>query len=229
MVEVRRVYVDSCCFIDMVKIKIGKVLSTERERDVWFLKRLLEANRDKEVEIYTSTLTIAECCHVGDADISEAVKGAFSQLLTSGQYVRLVQTTPFIAEDARDLRWKHGIALRGADAIHVASALDRRCEELLTTNGRLSRLSGHETRLGQLGLVARAGRDTSCLPEKYRQLEFDDEKNTKPPVAQSKAFVDAARELGCDESEESFNANLKKVASHKPEAAEPKAAKKPRK
>ena len=34
---------------------------------------------------------------------------------------------------------------------------------------------------------------------------------------QAKAFIDAARALGCDESEEAFNANLKKVASHKPD------------
>jgi hypothetical protein len=32
---------------------------------------------------------------------------------------------------------------------------------------------------------------------------------------QSEKFSTAARELGCDESEEKFNANLKKVAAHK--------------
>jgi len=52
-------------------------------------------------------------------------------------------------------------------------------------------------------------------------------KNTKP-TAQSKAFVDAARELGCDESEEAFNATLKKVASRKPSAT-PKETSKPKK
>lgn len=159
----------------MVKTKIGKTLSTEKENDVWFLKRLLEAHRDREVEIYTSTLTIAECCHAGDGDISEPVKNAFSQILTSGQYVRLVETTPFIGEDARDLRWKHGLALKGADAIHVASALDRKCEELLTSDSRLSRLSLHETSLAKLGLKIKPGRETLCLPEKYRQLRLADE------------------------------------------------------
>jgi len=34
MVDVRHVYIDACCFIDMVKTKIGKTLSTERELDV---------------------------------------------------------------------------------------------------------------------------------------------------------------------------------------------------
>jgi predicted nucleic acid-binding protein len=176
MAEVRKIYMDSCCFIDMVKTKIGKTLSADRELDVWHLKRLLEANRDKEIEIYTSTITIAECSHAGDGDISEIVRNTFSLLLMSGQYVRLVQPTPFIAEDARDLRWKHGIALRGADAIHVASALDRKCEEMLTSDGRLERLNKSVTILTKLGLNIRAGRNTDCLPHKYRQLGFDDEK-----------------------------------------------------
>jgi hypothetical protein len=34
----------------------------------------------------------------------------------------------------------------------------------------------------------------------------------------SKSFEDAARALECDESEERFDAALKKVATHKPEA-----------
>jgi hypothetical protein len=114
----RKSYLDACCFIDMVRTKIGKILTKDRETDVWFLKRLLEANRDGEVEIYTSTLTIAECSHGGDGDISPTVKSELNRLLMSGQYVRLVQMTPFIAVDARDLRWNHGIALKGADSIH---------------------------------------------------------------------------------------------------------------
>ncbi len=170
MVEFRRLYIDACAFIDMVKTSIGKTLATDREQDVWHMKKLLEASRDKEIEIFTSTLTIAECTHIGDTDISEAVKNAFSTILMSGQYVKLVQTTPFIGEDARDLRWKHGIALKGADSIHVASALDRKCEELLTTNGRLLRLTTHADKLAKLGLRIGSGRATLCLPDKYRQL-----------------------------------------------------------
>jgi PIN domain len=161
----------------MVKVAVGKQVATDRERDVWHLKKLLEANRDREVEIFTSALTIAECIHIGDPDISDSVKSAFSSILTSGQYVRLIQATPFIGEDARDLRWKHGIALKGADGIHVASALDRKCEELLTTNGRLQRLGDHADRLMTFGLRVGAGRTTQCLPDKYRQLGLvDDEK-----------------------------------------------------
>ena len=176
MSDARKVYADACCFIDMVKTQIGKTLVKDRELDVWHIKRLLEAHRDKEIEIYTSTLSIAECSHGGDGDISATVKSEFTRLLMSGQYVRLVQLTPFIAVDARDLRWVHDLALRGADAIYVASALAMKCEEFLSSNGRLTRLSQHDAALARLGLHVRNGRDTQCLPEKYRQLTLAEEK-----------------------------------------------------
>ena len=43
----------------------------------------------------------------------------------------------------------------------------------------------------------------------------------KSPEAQSEAFIKAARELGCDESEERFDEVLKKVARHKPAETKP--------
>jgi predicted nucleic acid-binding protein len=179
MADERRVYVETCCFIDLVKVKLGKPTEADRETDVWFLKRLLEANRDGEVHLFTSTLTIAECRHVGDNDISEEVKSQFNRLLMSGQYVRLVQMTPFIASDARDLHWVHGITgIRGADAIHIASAIDRKCEEFLTANGRLERLGKQAGPLARFGLYARRGKDTICLPTKYRQMKFEDEETS---------------------------------------------------
>jgi predicted nucleic acid-binding protein len=176
MSDVSKAYIDACCFIDMVKTKVGKTLVEDREHDVWHLKRLLEAHRDKEIEIYTSTLTIAECSHAGDKDISPTVKSEFDRMLMSGQYVRLVQMTPFIAVDARNLRWVHGMAIRGADSIHVASALAMKCDEFLSSDGRLARLGLLGTSLARLGLQVRNGRETQCLPEKYRQLTLADER-----------------------------------------------------
>jgi hypothetical protein len=41
-------------------------------------------------------------------------------------------------------------------------------------------------------------------------------KKTTPHSEQSKAFIDAARELGCDENPARFEEKLKKVAAHKP-------------
>jgi predicted nucleic acid-binding protein len=173
MADLCRSYIDSCCYIDMVKTEVGKALLEPRERNVWFLKRLLEAHRDREVDPFTSTLTIAECSHGGDGDISKTVKSAFTRLLMSGQYVKLVQLTPFIAVDARDLRWNHGLTLRGADAVHVASALAMKCVEFLTSDSRFDRLNQLSGALSKIGLAVRNGRDTTCLPSKYRQEKLE--------------------------------------------------------
>jgi PIN domain len=178
MTEQRRSYVDSCCFIDAVKTSVGLHLETGRQEDVWFLKRLLEAHRDGEVQLFTSTMTIAECSHVGEQPITDKVKSEFSRLLASGQYVRLVQATPFIAQDARDLRWNHDILLSGLDTIHVASAIAMRCEEFLSSNGKLTRIEAQASKIARLGLYGKRAKDTACLPAKYRQLRLDDEQTS---------------------------------------------------
>lgn len=177
MADLPRIYVDACCFIDMVKTEVGAKIESDREIDVWHLKRILEANRDNEVEVYTSTLSIAECQHVGEEDVSDAVKQRFSGLLMSGQYVRLVELTPFIAQDARDLRWTRNIALKGADSVHVSSALDRRCGEFLTSNGRFEKVDRYSGALSKIGLHVRRGKETQLLPSKYRQLNLEDRNN----------------------------------------------------
>lgn len=171
MADLRRVYVDTCSFVDLVK---GGG-AADKENDIWHLKRLMEAHRDGEVLLFTSTLTIAECRHAGASPPPEAVKSQFTRLLMSGQYVRLVQMTPFIAQDARDLSWAHGINLRGADSIHVASAIESKCEELLTSDRRMGRVGQHADTLARFGLVCREARDTQCLPQRYRQQDILDE------------------------------------------------------
>lgn len=115
MADKPAIYLDTCCFIDMVKGAIGQVLPTDRSDDVWFLKQLTQACRDGEIDVYTSVISIAECTHAG-GDMSAKVRTTFKSLLMSGQYVKLVQPTPFIATDARDLRWRHGVSLRGRNA-----------------------------------------------------------------------------------------------------------------
>ena len=154
----------------------------------------------------------------------DEVKQSFNSLLLSGQYVKLVQISPFIGEDARSLRWKHSILLKPADAVHVATALERKCEEFLTTNGRLARLSQVGKGLEKLGLRVCAGRDTSCLADSYRQIEMLDKKDNPSLQAQRRAFIETAHALGCDEDKERFEATLGKIATHKPEKVSEKSA-----
>lgn len=170
MAALRGVYFDATMFVDMVKTDLGKAVDPDREADVWTAKRLMEAHRDKEIQVLTSILTIAECTHGGDGDVSERAQFLMNKLLTSGDYVHLVETTPFIATQARDLRWKHNINMKGADGVHAASAISRGCEEFITTNGRFNRLHAHQAAFAQLGLKIIHARDTQLLPTKYRQL-----------------------------------------------------------
>jgi hypothetical protein len=170
MADKPAVYLDACCFIDMVKEAIGQALPSDRSDDVWFLKQITQACRDAEIDVYTSVISIAECTHA-DGDMSIKVRNTFESLLMSGQYVKLVQPTPFIATDARDLRWQHGISLRGADAMHVASALDRKCEEFITTDGQAKKMAAKAT-LAQLGLRVIRASETKCLPGKYFQFRL---------------------------------------------------------
>jgi predicted nucleic acid-binding protein len=170
------IYLDACCFIDMVKELIARPLTADRCADVWYLKQITQACRDNELDVFTSVLSIAECTHA-DGDTSRPVKARFDALLMSGQYVKLVQLTPFIAMDARELRWKHGISLRGADAIHVASALDRKCEEFITTDEQAKKVAAKAV-LAPLGLRVIRASETTCLPGKYLQFRLP---GTMPP------------------------------------------------
>lgn len=59
------------------------------------------------------------------------------------------------------------------------------------------------------------------MPARKKPFLTDKERAAND-AAQSQRFIDAARELGCDESEERFNEALRKVAKHKPVAASKK-------
>jgi predicted nucleic acid-binding protein len=159
-----RVYMDSCCFIELALQSIGKH-EAAREDDLWHLKELLNTSFDEEIQTLTSTLSIAECTHA-KGDVSDDVKTLFKRFLTSGRYVVLIQDSVLVSERARNLRWAHGLAFAGADAIHIASALELKCDEFLTWDDQVH---ARATALDALGLPVRFPRHTSCLPDRYRQ------------------------------------------------------------
>lgn len=168
------VYLDACCFIDVVKSDTNAKLPEKAEQEVWYLKRLMQAHRDREITLYTSTLSIAEAVHVGKSPVPEPVQNGFEALLTSGQYVHLIQTTPFICMDARNLRWVDQITLRGADSLHLASAIDRGCVEFLTMDGRFERIQKWNAQLKSKGIIASLPSGTKALPGKYLQGDLLD-------------------------------------------------------
>lgn len=169
-----RVYIDACYYIDVAKghDKV-KQENPGREQDLWWIQTLLTAAINGDVEIVASTLLIAECQHAGEKPVPEETKNTFRRLLTAGQ-VLLVAPDVFIAERARDLRWVDGIECGGgADALHVATALEMRCEEFLTTNtGRGPAKPSEVPKLAALNLRVITAPLTSVLPDKYKQGLF---------------------------------------------------------
>ena len=181
MAEKNRIYLDSCCFIDAAKQATG-ILPTERDSDAWHIRQILEAHKDQELIAFTSVLTITECTHA-EGNIDARVQGLFTRLLSSGQYINLVQPTPFIAIDGRDLRWKHGINLSGADYLHVASGLAVKCAEFLTTDGTAGSgksIIGNASKIEALGMRVVTPARTLLLPDRYKQGDMlKDEKVTE--------------------------------------------------
>jgi predicted nucleic acid-binding protein len=157
---------DSCCFIDAVKGDVGDSLTPERQNNVWFIKQCLKAATDGEIDVITSTLTIAESRRAEHPPTKE-VKRLFNSILTSGRVVKLTQMTQSIAEKARDLHWDHGINLGGADSLHVATALAVGCKEFFTTDGKGP--LKYAVKLGSMGLRVVQPSDTALLPADYLQ------------------------------------------------------------
>jgi len=182
MTDAVRIYFDSCCFIDMVKYRRNADLVTEtgRQRDVWFMGRLCDACRAGDIEIYTSTLTIAECLHGGDGVIDEEVQELFTKFLTSNQVAITISADQFIAEESRDLRWKHGINIKGADGIHIASSMFLGCAEFITTDAKIRHETAKFARavggLSAIGVKVIRASETQYLPDKYRQDILVEEK-----------------------------------------------------
>jgi predicted nucleic acid-binding protein len=168
-----RVYMDSCCFIESVKSKLGNA-EAGREDDLWHIKHLLIAASRGEIEVVTSYLTITESRHVGGPP-SDEVKRLFRSILSSGKVVKLAQLTKATAERSRDLHWDHGINLGGADSIHVATALATGCKEFLSFDyvKRKSPLK-FAAELKKLGLDAILPGATSLLPPEYKQRSIQE-------------------------------------------------------
>ena len=174
-----RIYVDSCCFIEVVKHRKGIPLSTNdpaeiaiRESDCWFFRKLCDASRDGAVQLVTSMLSVAECLHVGETGgPSQETRDLLTDFLTSGTVVNLVEPDLFVAERARDLFWRDGILLSGADSLHVASALIDGCVEFLTLDGKIKRQKKFASAIPQLktvGLSVIRPSETGKLPNEYR-------------------------------------------------------------
>jgi predicted nucleic acid-binding protein len=142
------------------------------ETDCHMMQRILHAANNKDISLFTSSISIAECVSAGD-DYGPEVQEFLVNLLSSGRMFKLVQDSIFIAEEARDLRWKHNIRLQGMDAIHVASAINANCAEFLTHDLDIGKpkIADKIALLTGLGIRVIKPSQTLLIPEKYFSAE----------------------------------------------------------
>jgi len=175
-----RVYFDACCFIDLIKHGRGKNPAPQddetkaRMQDVWFMSQLCDAAKDGHIELITSALTVAECTHIGEIPPDTETKELFERFLMSGRVVTLIEPSVFVAQDARNLGWNHGVHVKGADAIHFATAIGEKCSEFITTDARIIKQSSKKLTaaiplIEKLGVAVIRASATSALPNEYRQ------------------------------------------------------------
>lgn len=177
-----RIYVDANIIIEAAKQRYDTHDKT-RENDLWTFEQMLQAAEDGELELYTSSISIAECTHV-DGSADESTQQFFRRFLSAGSLIKLAQDSIFVAEKARDLRWDHDVRLSGMDAIHAATALDAGCKEMISWDGGIAgtKLAEAVPKLKALGLWVIAPSDSTQLPRKYRQgvLKLSIRKSRKP-------------------------------------------------
>lgn len=167
-----RIYLDSCCFIDIAKEAVGN-LPMERNNDVWFFKKILEAHKAGDLVVLTSILSVAECLATekGQLTVPQVTQDRYRLLLTSGQYVQLVNPTPVTTRLVQKFRWEHQLVLGSVDAFHFAAALEANCDEFVTTDDRLKnqKVAAALPILTGLGMRLISAPSTAHLPDKYRQ------------------------------------------------------------
>ena len=143
-----KVYWDACVWISLINEEAGRVA---------ICRAYIEKARAKKVEIWTSTLSLAEVykmrCEDGVKSIPAAQDKPFEDFLLQ-DFVREVQLTHDIGVRARSICRNHGVQ-KPNDGIHLASALfhnvdelhtfDR--EDLLKLDGKLDRRDGTKLKI----------------------------------------------------------------------------------
>jgi predicted nucleic acid-binding protein len=167
MIANPRIYSDANPIIEFAKWA-KKTHDPLREPDMLMMQKLLQAANNEDISLFTSSISVAECVAAGD-DWSIDVQEFFIGVLGSGRMFKLVQDTIFVAEQARDLRWKHNIKLSGMDAIHVASAIEAQCTEFLTWDRGINKIKSQLKAkfLASQGIAAITPSMTKLLPPSY--------------------------------------------------------------
>lgn len=170
------IYFDACCFIDLIKWSAAGRAPADRQDDIWYCEKLIDASKAKEVIVHTSFLTFAEATHIRADDnsriLTDQVKSKIESLLLSGNSpVRAIQPSIFVLDRIREMAWQKEIFLKGFDSLHVASAIEAECKEFLTTDDRIG-ADNRRKLVDAYGLTVCKPTETKLLPEKYKQSGF---------------------------------------------------------
>jgi predicted nucleic acid-binding protein len=157
-------YMESCCFIDLAKYQLGLKETIDdlakKESHIQGCIKILDAASKGRVRVETANITISECQHLKGL-VTPEIKRLFRSILSSGRIVHIITDSIFISERAQELRWTYDINLSGADAHHVASALEAGCEELVTYD---KKIRSNAAKIAALGLRVTTGDQTRLLP-----------------------------------------------------------------
>lgn len=179
MTEKTKVYLDTCCFIDLASHQLNMPIIDKRESHIFICQQLIRASQNQDINVYTSSLTSVECRYIKDRTstppkkiITQELKDLFNRILMSGKSgVYPVMPTPKIIELSKDLEWKYEITTKPFDSLHIATALSMKCTHFITTDD-----IGTENiiKIRELGLiVAPADNLSGVLPHKYLQMPLD--------------------------------------------------------
>ena len=189
---------DSCCFIDVAKYDLDRKASidnlSDKEDHIQACIQILDLAKRGQIRVLTGNITISECQHLSGF-VDENVKRLFQSVLTSGRVVRIVADSIFIAEKARNLMWDYNIRLGGADAHHVATALESKCSEFITSDSGILKWA---VEIEKLGLKIIRANESKELATQLKAVETQALTSaTSSPQAQTPLFPDQ------DESEPS--------------------------
>lgn len=134
--EPRRVYWDACVFLHYIE-------GTQEWMPI--LDALLEeASESKGLVIVTSSVSITEVAFAqaerSGKSLDPKIEAAIDALWNDRSAVTLVEVNEIIAREARRLLRRaveSGRHLKPMDAIHLATAVNRRVDDFHTTDGRL--------------------------------------------------------------------------------------------
>jgi len=121
--DYKRLYLDAAVYLGLIKGEAGRL-------DI--ARGLLRGGQDKRFVVVASTLLYAEVCGHGEvrgAVDQTAVDQKVSAFFEHG-FIQWVDVDLVVARDARRVSRAH--RLRGADAIHLASAIRASCDALMT-------------------------------------------------------------------------------------------------